>query len=178
MLLKNEIPSSCSCYGCLPRHNIYPVTIWVIAYLCNVCYLKAVSFLQDFAVVEEQYGEVAFRWVKGYGWDGGKVHLNCPGVLHKKRHVFMEWLLLRNGRNDSQYYHRTQVILPSILESHNEGQEKLLWQPQSCSMGNIQDNKASNQISWRKYRKKTWLKATTMKKDQLRRHQAPGSPSK
>lgn len=51
----------------------------------------------------------------------GKAHLNCPGILHEKRRVFMEQSLLRNGLNDLQYYHRIQGILPSTPESQKEG---------------------------------------------------------
>lgn len=42
----------------------------------------------------------------------GKVHVEKDRVYRysKQRRVCMEWSLLRNGLNDSQYYHRIQVI--------------------------------------------------------------------
>ena len=55
----------------------------------------------------------------------GKVHVEKDRVYRysKQRRVFMEWSLLRNGLNDSQYYHRIQVILCFITDSYNRGRK-------------------------------------------------------
>lgn len=65
--------------------------------------------------MSERLAEMKRRYIKK--------RINCAGILNEKRHVFMEGLLLRNGLNDSQYYHRIQVIPYSITDSHNKGRK-------------------------------------------------------
>lgn len=55
----------------------------------------------------------------------------------------MEWLLLRNGLDDSRYYHQIPVLLCFITDSCNRG-GKFIWQSQRCFVDNIQDN----ELAW------------------------------